>query len=221
MKTQQWDSAIRDLTTAISLQVGPATLLMNINQFRALYPEYKIASDEMVARKLQQTFYPNLKYEGFIEGFLSRRAMPSTVIPDLYVKRADAYLKKGDWHRAAIDFRRAINGFPDYADAVERWHEIGQTTNARNYVDLRTFDDADNASIKLWTKEVSGRSESAGPYTLQRFELNCAARQLRPVSFAAYDASGILTRTREFDKWQSIIPETFGEVLYSGACRSN
>jgi tetratricopeptide (TPR) repeat protein len=220
MKSRQWDRAIRDLTTAISLQVGGSVLLMNIDQFRALYPEYEIASDETVARKLQQTFYPNLKYEGFIKSFFSQRPLSSTIIPDLYVKRADAYLKKGDWHRAAIDFRRAIKGFPDYANAVERWREIGQTTNAQNYIDLKTFDDADNASIKLWTKEVSGRSESIGPYTLQRFELNCAARQLRPVSFATYDASGNLTRSREFDKWQSIIPETFGEVLYSGACRS-
>jgi hypothetical protein len=162
-----------------------------------------------------------LKYEGFIEKFLSQRGMSSTVIPDLYLKRSDAYLKKGDWHRAAIDFRRAINGFPDYADAVDRWREIGQTTNARNYIDLKTFDDANNASIKLWTKEVSGRSESVGPYTLQRFELNCAARQLRPVSVATYDASGNLTQSHEFDKWQSIFPETFGEILYSGACRSN
>lgn len=46
MKTQQWDLAIHDVTTAISLQTGGATLLSNIKQFRALYPEYKAASDE-------------------------------------------------------------------------------------------------------------------------------------------------------------------------------
>ena len=41
MKTRQWDLAIRDLTTAISLEIGGATILMNIDQFRALYPEYR------------------------------------------------------------------------------------------------------------------------------------------------------------------------------------
>ena len=46
LKTQQWALAIRDLTTAISLQTGGVSLLMNIDQFRALYPEYKPASDE-------------------------------------------------------------------------------------------------------------------------------------------------------------------------------
>src|SRR6266700_3039862 len=38
MKTRQWDLAIRDLSTAISLQVGGSVLLMNVDQFRAIYP---------------------------------------------------------------------------------------------------------------------------------------------------------------------------------------
>ena len=38
VKTRPWDRAIDDLTTAISLQVGPASLLMNVGQFRAIYP---------------------------------------------------------------------------------------------------------------------------------------------------------------------------------------
>src|SRR6188508_1386925 len=52
------DLAIRDLTTAISLQVGGQVFLANISQFRALYPEYATATDEAIARKLQQTFFP-------------------------------------------------------------------------------------------------------------------------------------------------------------------
>ena len=34
------------------------------------------------------------------------------MIPDLYLKRSDAYLAEGDWHNGAVNFRRAINGFP-------------------------------------------------------------------------------------------------------------
>ena len=70
MKTQQWDLATRDLTTAISLQVGGVSLLMNIKQFRALYPEYKTASNEAIARKINKTFYPNMNHEDFSKGFL-------------------------------------------------------------------------------------------------------------------------------------------------------
>jgi hypothetical protein len=69
-KNGQWDLAIKDLTSAISLQIGNQVLLMNVGQFRALYPEYEAASDEAVARKLNRTFFPNIKYEGFSERFL-------------------------------------------------------------------------------------------------------------------------------------------------------
>jgi hypothetical protein len=98
MKTEELGLAIHDLTTAISLQIGGMVLLSNINQFRALYPEYQTVADETIARKLNQTFYPDIKFEVFSEGFLHGRAMGSTVIPDLYLKRSDAYLKTGNWH---------------------------------------------------------------------------------------------------------------------------
>jgi tetratricopeptide (TPR) repeat protein len=218
IKTRQWDLAIRDLTTAISLQVGSSLLLMNVDQFRAIYPEYKSVSDEAIARKLHQTFYPNLKYENFAKDFFTRAAMSSTVIPDVYLKRSDAYLKKGNWHRASIDFRRAINGFPGYADAVDRWREIGQMAGSRTYIDMKTFDDARSDSINVWIKQARGASEATGPYELRRFELNCGARQIRAVSLANYDASGNLVGSREGGRWESIVPDTAGETLYSGAC---
>jgi hypothetical protein len=221
MKTRQWDLAIRDLTTAISLQVGSSLLLMNVNQFRALYPEYKAASDEVIARKLHQTFYPDLNYEGFAKGFFAHAAMPSTVIPDVYLKRSDAYLKKGNWHLASIDFHRAVNGFPDYADAVDRWREIGQMSDGRSYIDMKTFDDARKDSIRVWIKQSRGASSDDGPHQLLQFELNCRARQIRTLSLANYDASGSLVGSREGGRWASIIPDTIGETLYSGACRAN
>jgi tetratricopeptide (TPR) repeat protein len=220
VKTGQWDRAIGDLTTAISLQLGGSVLLMNISQFRAIYPEYKSASNEAVARKLHQTFYPDLTYEGFSEKFLTQPAMGSTVIPDLYLKRSDAYLKKGNWHSASVDFRRAINGFPDYANAVDRWREIGQSDH-RTHIDLTTFDDTRNDSIKVWIKQSRGASSDDGPHQLLQFELNCRARQIRTLSLANYDASGRLVGSREGGRWASIIPDTIGETLYSGACRAN
>jgi len=221
VKTRQWDRAIGDLTTAISLQLGGSVLMMNVDQFRAIYPEYKAASSEAIARKLHQTFYPNLTYEGFSKEFLTRHFMGSTVIPDLYLKRSDAYLKKGNWHLASIDFRRAINGFPDYADAVDRWREIGQIADGRSYIDMKTFDDARSDSIKVWIKNARGASDAIGPYELLRFELNCGAGQIRTLSVANYDASGGVVGSREGRRWASILPDSIGETLHSGACRAN
>jgi hypothetical protein len=45
MKIRQGDLAILNLITATSLQVGGSLLLMNVDQFRAIYPEYQSASD--------------------------------------------------------------------------------------------------------------------------------------------------------------------------------
>ena len=111
MQTREWDLAIKDLTTAISLQIGDGALVGNVSQFRAIYPEYRAASDDAIAQKLNQTFYPDIKHEDFAARFLTGPPLPSTTIPDLYIKRSDAYLRKGDWHNALIDFRRATNGF--------------------------------------------------------------------------------------------------------------
>src|SRR5215469_12211049 len=100
MQTREWDLAIKDLTHAISLQIGSS--VANVSQFRAIYPEYEAASDEAIAQKLNQTFYPDIKYEDFAARFLtgSSTVIPDTVIPELYIKRSEAYLRKGDWRSA-------------------------------------------------------------------------------------------------------------------------
>jgi len=220
LKTQQWDLAIHDITTAISLQIGGVVLLSNIKQFRALYPEYATATDDAVARKLNQTFYPNMKYEDFSKGFLqTNKAWASTVIPDLYLKRSDAYLKAGRWHKAVIEFRRAVSGFPDYADAVDRWREISSQQQSHLYIDMKTFDDTRRDAAKLWIKQARGSSDAAGPYSVEQYELNCDARQIRTASFANYDAEGTFMGSREGGKWGDVVPDTLGETLLDGMCR--
>jgi tetratricopeptide (TPR) repeat protein len=222
LKTQQWDLAIRDLTSAISLQIGGVMLLSDVKQFRALYPEYKTASDEIVARKLNQTFYPNMKYEDFSKGFLHNNgSWASTVIPDLYMKRSDAYLKAGSWHKAAVEFRRAVDGFPSYAGVIDRWREINSQHDAQIYIDMKTFDDTRSDSARLWIKQTRGSDNVANPYSVEQYELNCGARQIRTVSFANYDASGNVIGSHEGGTWESVVPDTRGETLFNGMCRKN
>jgi hypothetical protein len=194
-------------------------LLGNVSQFRAIYPEYAAASDEMIARKLNQTFYPKMTYDGFSEHFLKGHPLGSTIIPDLYIKRSDAYLQKGDWRRASRDFRRATNGFPDYAAAIDRWRQFNQNSNARSYIDMKTFDSTRGGSVKLWIKEASGGSDAPGPYKLFRFELNCGAEQIRTLLWAEYDASGNIVRNGEGGgRWGGVMPDTLGEILEHGSC---
>jgi tetratricopeptide (TPR) repeat protein len=220
MKNEEWDLAIKDLTTAISLQTGSQVQLMSISQFRAIYPEYKAASDEAIARKLNQTFFPNIKYADFSKRFLQTNN-GWALDPELYVKRASAYLGAGDWHSAAVDFRRAENGAPDFSKLLddERWGEIAPQQHGRVYIDMKTFDDDRSASATVWIKKVQSSGDDTGPYSLRQFELNCSLRQIRTVSIADYDASGQFTGSREGGTWESIFPQTLGETIYNGVCR--
>jgi hypothetical protein len=218
MQTREWDLAIRDLTTAISLQIGGNILIGSVTQFRAIYPEYEAASDEAIAQKLNQTFYPDIKYEDFAARFLTNRPLPSTVLPELYVKRSDAYLRKGDWHSALTDFRRAKNGFPDYAEAIDRWRRFGESPSTRSYVDMENFDDANDGSVKLSIKQTRAENDVGGPYEVYRFELNCSAEKVRTLSWAEYNPSGTLIKSGEGGRWGGIWPDTLGKVLEDGAC---
>jgi hypothetical protein len=167
-----------------------------------------------------------MKFEGPSQEFLTGHRLSSTIIPDLYMKRSDAYLQKGDWRRASLDFRRATNGFPDYAAAIDRWRPFNQNSNAvsyveHSYVDMKTFDTTRGGSVKLWIKEAHGEGDTPGPYKLFRFELNCNAEQIRTLSWAEYDASGNLIRSGEGGRWASVVPDTLGEILNHGACRTS
>jgi tetratricopeptide (TPR) repeat protein len=220
LQTYEWNLAIKDLTTAISLEVGSGVLVGNVSQFRAIYPEYAAASDEAIAQKLNQTFYPEMKYEDFSQRFLTGHSLFSTRISELYIKRSDAYLKKGDWRSALTDFRRATNGFPDYAAGLDRWRQFEDTHDTHSYVDIKNFDDANDGSVKLWIKQAHGANDARGPYELYRFELNCSAEKVRTLSWAEYNASGTLVKSGEGGRWGSIWPNTLGEILEHGACRN-
>ena len=220
MQTREWDRAIKDLTSAISLQIA-GSVIGNVSQFRAIYPEYGAASDEAIAQKLNQTFYPDIKYEDFSARFLtgSSTVIPDTVIPELYIERSEAHLRKGDWRSALVDFRRATNGFPDYA--IDRWRQFEETYNTRSYVDMKNFDDADDGSLKLSIKQVYGANNAPGPYELYRFELNCSAEKIRTLSWAEYNASGSLVKSGQGGRWGSIWPNTLAEILEHGVCSNS
>jgi tetratricopeptide (TPR) repeat protein len=218
MQTYEWDLAIKDLTTAVSLEIGSSVLIGNVSQFRAIYPEYAAASDEAIAQKLNQTFYPEMKYEDFSQRFLAGHSLFSTTISSLYIKRSDAYLKKGDWRSALTDFYRATNGFPDYAVGLDRWRQFEESHDTHSYVDIKTFDDANDGSVKLWIKQAHGAKEAPGPYELYRFELNCSGEKMRTLSWAEYNASGALVKSGQGGRWGSIWPDTLGEILERGVC---
>lgn len=220
-KSRQWDLAIRDLTTAISLQVGGQVYLANVGQFRALYPEYASATDEAVARKLQQTFFPNLSYEAFADNLLRKNGsfgFPNFVIADLFLKRSDALLWKGNWHAAKLDYKRAERGYPNSPDSIDRWRKTSPLPNAQAYLDMKTFNDDRRQAVNFWIKQA--RADD-GPYSVDQYELNCGSRQMRLLSSTQYDALGTVVANRRGGGWSTIVPDTLGEGFYDGACNSH
>jgi hypothetical protein len=217
------DLAEADLNSAISLQIGGLTLLSNIDQFRAIYPEYKAAPNDAIAHKLKDTFYPSMQYADFAKAFLADNVpkgfFSSTTTPDLYLKRSDIKLKAGKWHSAFVDFERASRGFPQYASAIERWREIGARDKEHTFLDMKTFDDAHGESLRLWIKQSQGALDASAPYSVQQFELNCTTRQILSLSFANYSGDGNVIGASEGGKWETIVPDSFAENLFNGSCQ--
>jgi hypothetical protein len=137
------------------------------------------------------------------------------MVAETYLKRADVYLKADNWHAAQIDFQRAESISPDF---VDRWREISPLKNERIFVDLKTFNGERRDAINIWVKQVRGFSDDANPFSIRQFELNCSARQIRAMTISFYDAAGNVLGTGQDGNWESIVPESFGENLYNGAC---
>jgi hypothetical protein len=75
----------------------------------------------------------------------------------------------GRWHSAEVDYRRATNGFPQYADAIERWHEVAANGREHTLLDMKTFDDSQPQAVRLWIKQRIGDADTHGPYSVQQY----------------------------------------------------
>jgi tetratricopeptide (TPR) repeat protein len=109
---------LKELNQDIHRWLSVEIPLMNVTQFRAIYPEYSGVSDAVVAKKLQRFFYPQREYDAFAKSFIGEKSFEDVKLPELYVNRGDYFLSSGDYRKAILEYRRATEGFPNYADAV-------------------------------------------------------------------------------------------------------
>jgi hypothetical protein len=79
-----------------------------IRGFRLLYPEYDLLPDEVLAEVVRRKYYPNFpaKWNGDFISKLGRGAVISSILPELYVIRGDAYMKAGLRKKALADYKR-------------------------------------------------------------------------------------------------------------------
>ncbi|MBA5686339.1 hypothetical protein [Rugamonas apoptosis] len=81
-----------------------------IRGFRALYPEYDLLPDEILAEAVRRRYFPQFSKDWnaeFISGTKHNQGkILSSVLSDLYALRGDAYLKAGRLGQAQADYSR-------------------------------------------------------------------------------------------------------------------
>jgi len=114
IKLHDYPKAIEDISAAIRQKLSYAVFLMNIDQFRRMYPEYDAVPDDVLCEKLRALFFPAMQYADFAKQFLiEAKDFKSTVLPDLYLKRGDAYAALKQTRRANIEYDRVSRAFPE------------------------------------------------------------------------------------------------------------
>ena len=92
IKLHEYPKAIEDISAAIRQILSSAMFLMNVDQFRRIYPEFDATPDDVLCEKLRALFFPQMRYADFAKQFLMEaKHFESTVLPDFYLKRGDAY----------------------------------------------------------------------------------------------------------------------------------
>jgi tetratricopeptide (TPR) repeat protein len=124
MKMHNYSKAVADYTMVIRQRLSNDVFLMNIDQFRRIYPEYDTVADDAVAEKLRLLFFPEMARDVFAKNFLIEATeLKSFLLPELYLSRGDAYAKLGDSKKANTDYDRVSHGFPEWAKTA--FTEVG------------------------------------------------------------------------------------------------
>jgi tetratricopeptide (TPR) repeat protein len=116
LKLHNYPKAIEDISSSIKLTLSSAIFLMNVDQFRRIYPEYDAVPDDALCERLRALFFPAMSYADFAKQFLiDAREFQSTILPDLYLKRGDAYAALKQTQRANKEYDRVSHAFPEQA----------------------------------------------------------------------------------------------------------
>jgi len=220
VKVDNLQSAFEDYSRAIGLLFGAATISMPISQIRSIYPEFNDISDQNLIEELRQKYYPNLSYEDFAKLLLSenKENPGSTVLADLYISRGDLLLKEGNFKKATIEYTRAPKENHYYADILtsERWKQISKTSDTEYYLDIQTLDFTQTNIVSLWVKILNTNTQN---YSQQNYQIDCSGKKIKSVSATNYNSIGNVIYTSPAQDWQSVVPESIGEVLSNGMCK--
>ena len=117
LKLHDYPHAISDLGHAIKNFLAGTIYGFNIDQFRRVYPEYDDVADDVLCEKLRALFNPQMSYADYSKQFLiNAKEFDDFVLPELFLKRGDAYADMGDIAKANREYDRVSAGFPKWAE---------------------------------------------------------------------------------------------------------
>jgi tetratricopeptide (TPR) repeat protein len=116
LRLHNYPKAIEDISSSIKLTLSSAVFLMNIDQFRRIYPEYDAVPDDALCERLRVLFFPAMSYADFAKQFLiDAKEFESSILPGLYLKRGDAYAALKQTQKANKEYDRVSHAFPEQA----------------------------------------------------------------------------------------------------------
>jgi tetratricopeptide (TPR) repeat protein len=117
LKLRDYPHAISDLGHVIRNFLAGTIYGFNIDQFRRMYPEYDDVADDVLCEKLRVLFNPQMSYADYSKQFLvNAKEVDDFVLPELFLKRGDAYADMGDIASANREYDRVAAGFPKWAE---------------------------------------------------------------------------------------------------------
>jgi len=220
LKVTNYDNAIQDYSRAIGLKFASQVFLMSIPQIRALYPEFKDISDQNLLEGLRQKYFSNMTSVDFVGNYQhdavnkteDKKPFKDFVLGDLYTSRGDAYLASGNFKEAAKDYARAT--YEGSTSILDRWRLISKTPDTEYYIDAQTMDFGPS-NVSLWVKILNTNTQG---YSQQNYQIDCSGRKLKSASATNYNSLGNVIFTSPAQDWQSIVPDSIGEMLYNGMC---
>ena len=217
VKVQDYRRAIDNYSTAIELHLKNQVLLLSLQQFRGIYPEYGAVSDDVLLKDLHRRFGQQLKEEDFRKMLTVDNGKwgVSFLFQSLYEKRGNTYLSIGDYIDGIEDFQRIFVGMPEYEKSTERWRSIGSAVSGEKYyIDVKASVSVSAGYPRIWVKSVETKKSA-----VMAFELNCSSRKYRVTSNVFYDQNGNPSGDSDVSElWSDVIPDTLGEQIWGGVC---
>jgi len=141
MKLGRFKDAADTITQAIMNASGggmdAVIILGGVKSFRMLYPEYDLLPDEILAEAIRRRYEPQFPQTWDVD-FISKEGafkgkLASSILPDLYIMRGDAYMKAGRRADALADYGRVKSDAWEGQEQLMPRHMYFNERGNRNY----------------------------------------------------------------------------------------